>query len=183
MAEDSGEESSLSSQIPNFYFDLIARIIPGIIATSFYLPNFNLQAFFEKNTLSIFILSYFVGLILNTLSVDIWRWVYKETPLLRLISLRKLSPYEDRPIWSWLRYEVKPKYRGIFIKMLAELIMLKSTTLISFIWLIYPPSILNNCFQDVRAVILIIFLILFYCMVRANLRIINNKKQYEESNP
>ena len=73
-APDNKPESSTFAVIPQIYFDVIARIIPGAISIGLYEFNYISQSL---TTFGFAILcSYFIGMILHIFSIKIYALIF-----------------------------------------------------------------------------------------------------------
>jgi hypothetical protein len=189
MAE---KEFSLTPNIPNFYYDIMTRIIPGCVLIGSY-SDFGKISISEFQSSVFFLLSaYLLGYVLNLFSVDIWDKVFYTRKYSTKV-FKKLNGYNERDVWDLIRKKVQPENRDILIKMLSEFLMMKSLSLVAAIWLISPPNlfskihnlpfpgiILNTFGKCPRLLPAILFAIILRCVYRANLRIIRNVKVHSE---
>jgi nicotinamide riboside transporter PnuC len=156
------------SSIPEFFYDLIARLIPGSIFIVLYIYELPSKSE-ELNVLTIsfaIIISYFLGIIFSLIGTEVWGLMLFNHKELLKIYFPKNVMYTDQYIWNISRSSFKPADRKLITKMMAEKTMFCSTSLIFFIALIFPPYkifFINTC--HMRSCFIILFLIMTFCMI------------------
>ena len=128
------EETSLKgSAIPEIYYDIIARVVPGALILGTYCRWKGLD---DLNKLGIgLIFSYMLGLVLDVLEGPysrFWLWL-----------CRKLWKHTQRKtndqLWKWIRD--RPLIdRTLYTKMMAEKILFSSLSMGTLLMCIVPPS-------------------------------------------
>jgi hypothetical protein len=116
MSESESKFSEFSALIPEIYYDIIARLIPGL---SIIWINFS--NLFEHSILIVVILGYVIGItshIIVTIVVD------------------RLTKSTDDIEWKWIRHLANISDRNIYAKAMAEKSMFKNFTLVSIIILL-----------------------------------------------
>lgn len=133
--------------VPQLFFDVIARIIPGSIILSLYFWDHvikNPSLMLAGTGLAA---SYFLGLVLDKVS-DLFL-----TPILkRCLALfrspvwKKYSMIPDYKIWVWI-HSVEVERQPLLLKMMAERICLRSMILVSLLWIcpVIAPIDLGCC--------------------------------------
>ena len=179
---DSSEKSAeIPSSVPEIYFDIIARVVPGAIAIGLYSFGPNLHEF---NTPTIgfvaLICSYFLGMILHIVSDRLWDWGFYSWQPSAAECCSFFHLYKDADLWRWIRLSLGPTDRNVFTKMMAEKAMFRSTSLIAIASAFYPPIILHSVYPGSAWHIAIpSFLLLAYSMIMVAKWISCNKKEYD----
>lgn len=130
------EIESHAKYVPQLFFDVIARIIPGSIILSLYFWD----AVLKNPSLMLagtgLAASYFLGLVLDKVS-DLFL-----TPILkrslgfsRNPAWKKFSTIPDWKIWVWIHDSVEAERKPLLLKMMAEKICLRSMILASLFWI------------------------------------------------
>jgi hypothetical protein len=168
METESGKkEAELPSSIPEIYFDVIARVVPGAIAIAAYKFN-SLSSNLNTPTISFALLcSYFIGMLLQVVGELIWKFWNNLKPKLPAVN-PKLKIIELHPlleIWDWLRH-LPIAERPVFTKMLAERSMFQATALLGLFWIFFPPPIvLDNYHGSAWHITIPAFLAAFWGML------------------
>jgi hypothetical protein len=143
--EPSEKKAEVPSSIPEIYFDIIARVVPGAIAIAAYKFD-SLSTNLNTPTISFALLcSYFIGMVLQIIGELIWKVWNNIRPKLPTIN-PKLKLFKLHPllkIWKWLRH-LPIAERPVFTKMLAERSMFQATALLGLFWIFFPPPIVTE---------------------------------------
>jgi hypothetical protein len=160
-----------TSAIPEIYYDLIARIVPGALFLSVYGWK-QIDERFDAGKLSFaLILSYLIGLVLNLLAGRFWHFAFFKRR--KRLGKRAQTVRSDGELWLWIR-NLSPGDRNRYTKMIAEKMLFSSLSIASLITslviLVRPPY--ECAFHDVSrcySVIPIAFFAFFsWCMFRIN---------------
>jgi len=191
METESGKkEAELPSSIPEIYFDIIARVVPGAIAIAAY--NFDsLSKNLNTPTISFALLcSYFLGMLLEVIGDSIWNnTFYKWQPAWRGKSLfggrLKLFDFDSlEQIWEWLR-KLPAAERPVFTKMTAERSMFQTTTILFLFWILFPPQFVEKVSDQfhipARFITLVGFLACFHGMITLHTWLSWNKKVFSQN--
>jgi hypothetical protein len=148
----------IAALIPEIYYDIIARIIPGI----FFLGLYKFNSISTASTKEIFyglICSYILGLLFHIIS---WRILYT--------LMKKLLPFfnfkEEKKHWDLIWNKPVPD-RNMFTKMMAEKALFRNLSFASLILAIYPPCIFVCicCYPWIFGIVLFILFVLCMCTV------------------
>src|SRR6266480_5978294 len=129
------EETNLKgSAIPEIYYDVIARVVPGALILGTYCGWKGLD---DLNKLGIgLIFSYTLGLVLDVLESPysrFWLWLYPK--LWKTYKKRKTNDQ----LWQWIR-DLPLIDRTLYTKMMAEKILFSSLSIGTLLMFIVPPS-------------------------------------------
>ena len=149
------------SLIPQIYYDLIARIIPGIILITIFIiflgcPCLSKTIDYKIIIGFVLILSYGMGFVLEIACNIIWD---------EFICNEK-SFKSDKKLWRWIRNSDKSI---LLTKMMAEKAMFRSMVLISiiaFFLILINPWIIPYCLTCVLLLSLLLPIIFAVCMFR-----------------
>lgn len=163
MSEEMGLKGSA---IPEIYYDVIARVIPGALILGTYHGWRDL----DLNTAGVgLILSYLLGLILDMLESPysrFWLWVWSIFP-----TNRKTND----ELWQWLR-DLPLRDRILYTKMMAEKILFSSLSIGALLMCIFPPA--DCCVYPVRWSFAVAFVIFIWCMSRINRSLSANAERH-----
>ncbi|HET9418877.1 MAG TPA: hypothetical protein VFO30_06010 [Chthoniobacterales bacterium] len=189
--ESGKKEAELPSSIPEIYFDIIARVVPGAIAIAAY--NFDsLSKNLNTPTISFALLcSYFLGMLLEIVGDSIWNnTFYKLQPGLRAKTLfwgrLKLFDFDSlKDIWEWLR-KLPAAERPVFTKMTAERSMFQTTALLFLFWIFFPPQLVvekvsHQFHIPARCITLLGFLACFHGMITLHTWLSWNKQVFSRN--
>lgn len=140
---DASNSAEIPSSIPEIYFDIIARVIPGVIAIGIYKPAALSNALSTPALALILLCSYFLGLLLHVVGDSIW-WIifYKWQPrMAKHISWLKVDTIAE--LWEWIR-NLPLVHRAVFTKMMAERSMFQATALIALASVFFPPRAVSK---------------------------------------
>ena len=153
------------SLIPEFFFDVIARLIPGVVMV--YLigwtkleDELTVQAIFFS-----ILISYLIGYILNIISSIIWDLLLFSHKKMLNIFKGFTTPHTLQEIWDISYEKVNPIERLKILKMIAEFQMFRSLSIIPIFLIFYsehiaPPSALNSPWTQ-----LALFILFVVCML------------------
>ena len=188
---ESGKGAEIPSSIPEIYFDIIARVVPGAIAIAAYSFD-SLSKNLNTPTISFALLcSYFLGMLLEIIGDSIWNnTFYKVQPKLRGKALfggrLKLFDFDSlEHLWEWLR-QLPAAERPVFTKMTAERSMFQTTALLFLFWIVFPPQLVVEKVSDqfhipARCITLLGFLACFHGMITLHTWLSWNKKIYSQN--
>ena len=165
-----------TSAIPEIYYDLIARIVPGTIALGVYGWG-EINKGFDLGKLSLgLIFSYMTGLMLNLLAEQFWHFILFRwrSKLWKSAKARKT----DGELWLWIR-SIPLIDRNLYTKMMAEKSLFASLTVGSLIMFCVPPPILPRHLVGFASVIS--FVIFSACMFRVNTWLSWHMREYRLS--
>ena len=160
-----------TSAIPEIYYDLIARIVPGALFLSVYGWK-EIDKTFDAAKISFaLVLSYLIGLVLNLLAGRFWHFAFFKRR--EKLGKRAQTVRSDGELWLWIR-NLPLVDRNLYTKMMAEKMLFSSLSIASLITsliiLVRPPP--ESVFHDVSrcySVIPIAFFAFFsWCMFRVN---------------
>ena len=150
------------SLVPEFYYDLIARVLPGAFIVFVYGWLGPAQAAnFGTISLAAF-LCYFLGLTLDALTDQIFLWTHRLLrPLTKHISFLRVE--DDGTLWSWTR--TLPTLEQIPLKkMFAEKILFRVLTFVSLASTVFPPPALQGNRHRV-AISLALSALFLFCLI------------------
>jgi hypothetical protein len=162
----------LSDYIPEFYFDIIARLVPGGLTCIIYGWQ-SLGTLGSAFSILIgLVVSYFLGILLDVVSDLVlgrlvFRWFI--SALKKFVRLYTFMP--DNELWLLIR-QLPEKQVIIFNKMMAEKAMLRSAILVNIIAFFYPPSLIPAhrtllvCFISLIVLLLCHFMLQLYVSER-----------------
>jgi hypothetical protein len=186
---ESGEElKSLQAAVPQIFYDLIGRIIPGAAMVSSY--TFNATTFKEM-TLATELLGlmvcYLIGFILQMLGSELWSIVAypRFKSLGKHFEYFKIDP-EDSELWHWIHTKTTPLNRDLFFKRMAEKTMLWSLSIGSLVWIAIPPKLFQIWGQGpilARCTGLLTFLGFTFSVIKLHKSISKDKNDYEKAKP
>jgi hypothetical protein len=162
------EETKIeASAIPEIYYDLISRIVPGALILVAYRWK-DIDKGFHAGMLTVGLLfSYVLGLVLNLTAARFWDCTYfKWRSKLRKDAKERKT---DAELWLWIR-SLPLVDRKLYTKMMAEKKLFSSLTFGSLWMCFVPPSefvehIGRWCSALLFAVVSAVF---FACMLRVN---------------
>lgn len=125
------------SVIPEVYFDIIGRLIPGGLLLGVYFFRNLKEDLNFPTTVFAFICSYSIGFSLNILGEFISVIVSK------IEYIFKEKPVETEDIWGKIRKDLRESDKVLMIKLYAEFAMFKSLTIGIIICMIYRPNIFD----------------------------------------
>lgn len=176
---DMPEEPKLeSSSVPEIYFDIIARIIPGALIFGL----FGLKKLSEKfgagsDLIILFIASYLTGIVLGILAGIFWGavlWIYD-----RIYEGGKFEKlHDDGKLWLWIR-KLPANERNRFTKMMAELNLFCSLSFGALLMLCCQSSIPSENKIDWRY-LLAAFVIFSFCMIAVYKWLLDSSKSNKE---
>jgi hypothetical protein len=175
MSKVNGDNNTMASLIPEFYYDLIARVLPGAsIAFVYGWLGPDQAANFGTISLAAF-LCYVLGLTLDALTDRLFLWA---RPLTRHINFLRVE--DDDTLWSWTRS--LPTVEQIPLKkMFAEKILFRVLTFASLVSLVVPPPVLQG--NRYRIAISLAFSALFLlCYITLYYWVSYIKRDYEQRN-
>ena len=128
-----------ASAVPEVYYDIIARIIPGTLALWIYGWT-DVEKGFDFAKLSIgLVLSYTIGLtlnmIVNAVAQPLWKAFQKRAEWIRN---RTKNRRDDGELWLWIR-KLPLRDRNLYTKMMAEKALFSSLATISLSAAVIPP--------------------------------------------
>jgi hypothetical protein len=145
MSKISEPENTVVSLIPEFYYDLIGRVLPGTLIAFLYLwPMSAKVAHFGAIRGAVAASScYLLGLTLDVFTDQVFHWTHRVLrPLTKQISFLRVE--DDGTLWSWTR--TQPAGEQILLKkMFAEKALFRIATFASLASAISPPRILQEC--------------------------------------
>ena len=132
------EETKIqASAIPEIYYDIIARIVPGALILVAYRWK-DIDRGFDAGMLTVGLLfSYILGLVLSLLAARLWDCTYLKwrSKLWKNAKERKT----DGDLWLWIR-SLPLVDRNLYTKMMAEKTLFCSLSVGSFLMCFVPPS-------------------------------------------
>jgi hypothetical protein len=160
----SEEEKLGSSAIPEIYYDVIARIVPGALVLGVYRWE-DIAKGFNAGTLSVgLIFSYMAGLMLNLVAERFWHFIYFRWKSKLWASAQARST--DGELWLWIR-GIPLIDRNLYTKMMAEKMLFASLSVGSLLmWVVPPPEFVAQHVGWWNS--LILFAIFSACMFRVN---------------
>jgi len=164
LMEDSVKDSL--SSIPDLFYDLIGRLIPGslFLALVFW-PWLSKELNIQTISLAI-IISYFLGLFFSVIGNNLWGSLLFNHKT-RIKKFMRGNPcHKDQEIWDISRGTINILDRRLITKMMAEKTMFSSLTLICLIAAVFPPTefFIQNTFL-VRLFFLVSFFLMVFCMI------------------
>ncbi len=178
----SGETKIEASAIPEIYYDLIARIVPGALILGTYGWG-QIDKGFDVGKLGVGLLfSYMLGLLLNLAAERFWHYAYFNwrTKLWKSARDRKT----DGELWLWIR-RIPLVDRNLYTKMMAEKTLFSSLSIASLVMFVAPPY--EFVVHDIRWWhSALLFTIFSACMFRVNTFLswhMREYKQPDEPNP
>ena len=134
---------SLSEKIPELHYDVIARMIPGMLALAVYIGHLKPFPTDFASLVVLAALSYVVGFAVeqlanHALDLRIWNPICK-----RLHANLRFIPMPNSDVWEHRNTTNGPRNTIIF-KMLAERSLFRSFILLSLIALFKPPYIAGD---------------------------------------
>ena len=162
-----------ASAIPEIYYDLIARIVPGALILSAYGLGQIDKKFYAGEITFALILSYVIGLVLDILAGWFWWVTFFKRQKFWKKGWKNADRYKnDGELWLWIR-SLRLVDRNLYTKMMAEKMLFASLSLASLfmflIVLIRPPVCPLYCISRwYSIVVLILFAFFSWCMFRVN---------------
>ena len=130
-------ESSVAGGIPDFFYELIARIIPGVvvIAISIYWfsGNFKTSSGVELSVFVFFglVAAWIIGVTLDLGVFVGWKWFVGRKWLLRLRHYLKREEFvSDLIQYGWIVRKLEPLDRKLVTKAHAQIVFFRSMTAI-----------------------------------------------------
>jgi hypothetical protein len=161
VSESPGTGSNVASLIPEFYYDLIGRVVPGVLVGFLYGWGGDIQ-FTNFGTISVgIVLAYFLGLTLDVFSDRLFYRAYRMlSPLIKYVSFLRVE--DDGSLWNWTR--ALPTVEQIPLKkMFAEKVLFRIAAFVALVSVFVPPPIFKNC--PYRIWIALIFAgLFFFCL-------------------
>jgi hypothetical protein len=132
----SEETKTQASAIPEIYYDILARVVPGALILIAYAWK-DIGKDFHTSNLSVGLLfSYILGLSLNLVAERFWYYVFKSR---RKIWKEKKRDKTDSDLWLWIR-SLPLVDRNLYTKMMAEKMLFSSLSIGSLFMCFVPPS-------------------------------------------
>lgn len=170
------------SLIPDLYYDILSRIIPGII----FVAAYNFDDF--KGSLNIqlialgLILSYLIGFVFYIVTAFLWHHLFYRFKRLVSFFFRKIEYIYISEVWRVIRFEVPAVYVKPVIKVVAELSMFRTFTIIPILFFIYRPKVLSSFSQFVYVLLLLVsFAIFSLCMLNRHKALCAQIRQMQRS--
>lgn len=141
MGESSDLGTSIVSLVPEFYYDLIARVVPGVAVLELY--EFVDTEHLNFATISLGIVAaYLVGLALDVSTERLAWFLHLITrPLTDLIAFFRIQ--DDEALWNWTR--TLPLAEQVQLKkMFAEKVLFRVAFFVALFSAVKPPPILEN---------------------------------------
>jgi len=176
MTEEPKKEASA---IPEIYYDIIARIVPGALILAAYTSrDINERLDTAKLTVGL-LLSYMLGLVLNLLAERLWHWTYLKwrTNLWKNPKERKT----DRDLWRWIR-SLPLVDRNLYTKMMAEQKLFSTLSVGTFFMCFAPPcELVTQIDRGYSTLLFAILCVIFSkCFFRENTFLSSNMRQYNK---
>jgi hypothetical protein len=177
--EATDKAAEIPSSIPEIYFDIIARVVPGAIGIGLY--NFeSLAPNLTTPTVSfVLVCSYFLGMLLHVVGDSIWSGIfYRWQPAIgKRISFFRFHGILS--LWEWIR-GLLPADRAVFTKMMAERSMFQGASLVALAAVFYPPQLICKNYHEAAWHITVpSFFVLFYGMIVVHKWVSWNKDIYD----
>ena len=133
------EETELAgSAIPQVYYDIIARVVPGALVLGTYYGWEKIENGFDASKLGVgLIFSYMLGLVLDVIEGRFWRFCFWLGSKLPKKAKRRKTNDE---LWQWIRSRPRLVDRNLYTKMMAEKILFSSLSIGTLLMCIVPPS-------------------------------------------
>ena len=161
------EETNLKgSAIPEIYYDIIARVVPGALILGTYYGWQDL----DLNKLGVgLIFSYMLGLVLDVVESPyshVWLWVWS------WVKHNKRKTNDQ--LWQWIR-GLPLTDRTLYTKMMAEKILFSSLSIGTLLMWIFPPK--DVCVD--RWWFGVAFVLFVWCMSCINKSLSSNMSHYK----
>lgn len=143
MSESPNTQSNLASLVPEFYYDLIGRVLPGVLVGLIYGWIGDIQSLnFGSISLGI-VLGYFIGLTLDVCSDRIFYHANRIIvyPVTKAVPFLRVD--DDGTLWSWTR-TLSSGEQIPLKKMFAEKGLFRIAAFVAILSLFYPPPILRD---------------------------------------
>jgi len=132
----------LDETIPEIYFDIIARIIPGALTILIYFGDRVLQDSNFLRIIASLLFSYLIGIILDIVSdIVLNRIIFR--PFFILLKIIRIELLSDSILWIKIR-NLRADQILVFNKMMAEKAMLRSIILVNLVIFFYRPSLFQS---------------------------------------
>ncbi len=133
----SDETKIEASAIPEIYYDLIARVVPGALILVAYGLN-DIGKGFTAGMLTIGLLfSYILGLVLSLGAALLWEYTYSKWRSKFWKNAKERTT--DGDLWLWIR-RLRLVDRNLYTKMMAEKTLFCSLSVGSLCMCFAPPS-------------------------------------------
>lgn len=148
-------------KIPELFYDVIARIVPGMSVLGLYAIHDAQRFQTIGSVLFGLVFGYLLGHCLELISglfVDRFLW----HPFLRIMQRRgKLMEIwpQDR-LWAWIK-EPSSKQYALRLKWMAERVVFRSLVFAAMVMLVWPPEVLDSHYWVIVAVLPILVYSLF----------------------
>ncbi len=142
MADPSDAGQSFAALIPEFYYDIIGRVVPGILIVCLYLPC-DVKAGELETTLLLLIFSYFLGLTLDVVSDRIFYFIHFLLDEKWSVLPKFLKVETDGKLWDWTR-TLRRSDQLPLKKMFAEKAIFRIGTFVALISTAIPPPALQE---------------------------------------
>jgi len=130
------------SLIPDFFYDVLLRLIPGTLLLSLYFFDALKQSLNIQTITIALMIAYVLGYTMNILSGTLWNWLlFKHRRWINFI-LQGRTHYDYPDIWKITIHELPGMDRILVTKSIGEHLLYKSLTLIPLVCLFYKPGIL-----------------------------------------
>ena len=120
-------ESSQTGGIPDFFYELIARIIPGVavVAICIYGSNGDFETVYSSVGLSVFVLvaGWIIGVTLDLGVFGGWKWLCRHNQRLEKTA-------SDLSQYAWIVRKLLPWDRKLVTKAHAQIVFFRSMTVI-----------------------------------------------------
>jgi hypothetical protein len=149
MAESESKFAEVSALIPEIYYDIIARLIPGLVTIWINFPDILKQSF-----LVVILLGYVMGITSHMAVI--------------IIVDKIITKSTDDKEWRWIRRLASNLDRNIYAKAMAERAMFKNFSLVSIITLSiyiyhhYATNTLPKCDPKYVAILIIMCVVCGY---------------------
>jgi hypothetical protein len=134
--DDSKDIEKAGGLLPEVFFDLIGRVMPGSIFLGLYGSPFIPIPEPEKDLVVVFIAGYLLAAYLFGFAIDVAISFIFEF----LGKFEILKHFDDSPRTKWIR-ALKPYNRSVAVKMVAEDVLFRSCIAIAGITAILPPNL------------------------------------------
>ena len=145
---------------PDFFFDIISRLVPGIILLYPYHFNYINQKLSIQAIIVGLTFAYVLGFILNIIGGPIWSVLFRRHALLSRL-FKPNAYYRGDEIWKNKRKNILAIQRKLMVKVRAEFILFRSLTLLPPIFIVIKPPALTISITQ----LLLSFLLFCFCMI------------------
>src|SRR6266567_4963886 len=133
----SEETTTQASAIPEIYYDILARVVPGALILIAYTWKDIGKDFHTSNLTVGLLFSYILGLSLNLVAERFWYYAFKSR---RKIWKGKKQDKTDSDLWLWIR-SLPLVDRNLYTKMMAEKMLFSSLNVGSLCMCFVPPFV------------------------------------------